>query len=99
MEIMFQMHLLNILGQPCCMMATLSKAQMLQQGKSSQDCPKEAHLKEEEEESLLLVHGVVDNENPSVTQKRAPPRDDRPHLCMILQYTAGMVTRRPAREL
>ena len=72
---------------------------MLQQGMSSQDCPKDAHLKEEEEQSLLLVHGIVDNENPSVTQERAPPWDDCPHLCMILQYTAGMVTRRPAHEL
>ena len=99
MVIKSQMYLLIILGQPCCMMSELSKARMLQQETSSQDCPKEAHLKEEEEQSLLLVHGIVDNENPSVTQKRAPPGDDCPHLCMILRYTAGMVTRRPAREL
>ena len=93
------MLLLIILGQPCCMMSELSKAQMLQQETSSQDCPKEAHLKEEEEQSFLLVHGIVDNKNPSVTQERAPPWNDCPHLCVILQYTAGMVTRRPAREL
>ena len=99
MGVKFQVHLLVILGQPCCTMSTLSKAQMLQQGRASQDCPKKANLKEEEEQSLLLVHGIVDNEDPSVTQKRAPPWNDCPHLCMILQYTAGMVTRRPPHEL
>ena len=72
---------------------------MLQQGIASQDFPKEARLKEEEEQSLLLVHGIVDNENPSVAQERAAPWIDSRHLWMILQCTAGMVMLQPEHVL
>ena len=37
------------------------------------------------------MHGVADNENPSVPEQGAAPRDHRPHLCMILQHQIGSI--------